>query len=100
MRRLSWQRGFGLTLILLLTAALFTGALAETAQAAQAPVEAAETAMFVLPAFTQTDCEWDGQGNLIRETAHTLDGAPAVNSRGFARAEYTWDAQGNLLTEA
>ena len=29
-----------------------------------------------LPVMTETDCEWDEAGNLVRETAHTLDGKP------------------------
>ena len=53
-----------------------------------------------IPVFTETDCVWDEQGNLISETAHGPNGEPALNSRGFAQARYTWDAYGNLLTEA
>ena len=53
-----------------------------------------------MPVLTVTDCEWDEKGNLVSETAHTLDGQPAVNARGFHRAEYTWDAYNNPLTEA
>ncbi len=52
------------------------------------------------PELTQTDCVWDENGCLISETAHDLDGNPAVNSRGFHRAEYTWDEHGNKLSEA
>ena len=52
-----------------------------------------------LPVMTETDCEWDEAGNLVRETAHTLDGQPALNSRGFYRAEYMWDVHSNLLSE-
>ena len=63
-----------------------------------AGVSAEETLPF--PVLTETDCEWDGNGNLVRETAHTPDGAPALNSRGFYQAEYTWDEHSNLLTEA
>ena len=50
------------------------------------------------PDVTQTDCAWDN-GNLISETVHDLNGLPAVNSRGFYRAEYSWDERGNLLSE-
>ena len=53
-----------------------------------------------LPTYTQTDCEWDDNGKLISETAHDLSGAPALNSRGFYRAEYTWDEKGHPLTES
>ena len=51
------------------------------------------------PELTQTDCVWDGNGCLVSETAHDLDGNPALNSRGFYRAEYTWDEHGNKLSE-
>ena len=51
------------------------------------------------PAITETDCKWDTKGNLLSETAHDLNGTPAVNSRGFHRAAYTWDEHGNLLSE-
>ena len=53
-----------------------------------------------LPVLTETKCEWDGDGRLIRETAYDLNGAPAVNTRGFHRAEYSWDPDGNLLSES
>lgn len=53
-----------------------------------------------LPEITETVCEWDANGNLVRETAYDLKGAPAVNTRGFAVAKYTWDEQGNKLVEA
>ena len=53
-----------------------------------------------IPEFTETDCVWDEQGNLVSETAHGPNGEPALNSRGFARASYTWDEYSNLLTEA
>ncbi|MCR4883163.1 MAG: hypothetical protein K6A68_06315, partial [Clostridiales bacterium] len=52
-----------------------------------------------IPVFTETDCEWDDQGRLIRETARTLEGEPALNARGFCVAEYTWEGD-NPLTEA
>ena len=52
------------------------------------------------PAMTLTDCQWNENGDLIGETAHTLDGEPAVNSRGFCRAEYGRDGYGNLISEA
>ena len=65
-----------------------------------AQLSAAQGQTIPLPEFTETDCEWDEQGNLVRQTAHTLDGAPALNARGFHRAEYGWDAHGNLLSEA
>ena len=51
-----------------------------------------------IPVFTETDCEWK-DGLLISETAHDPDGNPAVNSRGFHRAEYSYDDRGNLLSE-
>ena len=51
------------------------------------------------PVITETDCVWDQNGNLISETAHTLNGAPAMNSRGFHEAIYQWDEHGNLLLE-
>ena len=53
----------------------------------------------LFPEITETECKWDGSGNLISETAHDLNGAPAINSRGFYRAVYTWDDNHNLLTE-
>ena len=52
-----------------------------------------------MPAYSLTDCEWNENGQLISETAHDVEGNPAVNSRGFHKAEYTWDAKGNPLTE-
>ena len=52
------------------------------------------------PDMTLTDCVWDSNGCLVSETAHDLDGNPALNSRGFYRAEYTWDEHGNKLSEA
>ena len=51
------------------------------------------------PEITETICDWDGEGNLISETAHDINGNPAINSRGFHKAVYTWDSYGNLLTE-
>ena len=41
---------------------------------------AAETAPLTLPVLTETDCQWDNAGNLIGETARTLDGQPALNA--------------------
>ena len=64
------------------------------------PAEADETGSISFPDLTQTDCVWDGNGCLVSEIAHDLDGNPAVNSRGFYRAEYTWDEHGNKLSEA
>ena len=52
------------------------------------------------PDLTETDCEWNLTGNLICETAHDLDGTPALNSRGFSRADYTYDEHSNLTIEA
>ena len=52
-----------------------------------------------LPALTETDCVWDENDLVISETARDLDGNPAVNARGFYRAQYTRDELGNLLTE-
>ena len=78
-----------LTAILLLL--LLTGA---------AALAAAQAYTLSMPVLTETDCAWDGAGNLISETAHDLNGAPALNARGFYRAEYTWDEHSNLLTEA
>ena len=65
-----------------------------------AAANAEETSALNLPALTVTDCEWDENGNLIAEVAHTPDGTPAVNARGFHRAEYTWDESNNPLSEA
>ena len=91
------QKGLALLLILLLTAALPLFAISEAAMQAEA---AAEVTLLSMPNFTETDCEWDEKGNLIRETAHTVDGQPALNSRGFYQAEYTWDEHDNLIAEA
>ncbi len=52
-----------------------------------------------LPEFSQTFCEWDGSGNLVRETAFNFDGVPCLNNRGFFCAEYSYDSHGNRLTE-
>ena len=79
-------------LALLLTFCLSAGVLAES-------TEKAAAAALPLPVYTETECEWDQDGNLIAETAYDLDGAPAVNSRGFHKAEYAYTEQGNLLTE-
>ncbi|MBR0160179.1 MAG: hypothetical protein IJQ02_02640, partial [Oscillospiraceae bacterium] len=68
-------------------------------EAIRAAVEA-EKVDLLLPAITETDCEWNERGNLIRETTHDENGKPALNARGFQTAEYTWDERGNLLTEA
>ena len=80
----------GLKLIVLLLAALLLSI----------PSQAGAEKTLSLPVFTETDCEWDAEGNLIRETARTLDGRPALNNRGFYRAEYAWDAHSNLISEA
>ena len=53
----------------------------------------------LFPTITETECKWDGNGNLISETAHDLTGTPAINSRGFYKAEYTWDENNNLISE-
>ena len=52
------------------------------------------------PNVTETDCVWDDQSNLVSETSHDPDGNPALNNRGFYRAEYRWDDHNNLLSEA
>ena len=52
-----------------------------------------------LPELTETFCEWDQAGNVIRETACDLEGNPAMNARGFHRAEYTRNEYGDILTE-
>ncbi len=52
-----------------------------------------------IPAFTEADCEWDANGNLIRETVHDLNGAPALNVQGYHRAEYAWGSGTQLLKE-
>ena len=59
-----------------------------------------EARALAFPQITETDCTWDDNGNLILETAHDLSGQPALNARGFYRAEYTWDDDNNLLSEA
>ena len=58
-----------------------------------AEISAVEALSF--PDITETNCVWDRDGNLIRETTKDLDGKPALNARGFYRAEYTWDGSGN-----
>ncbi|MBQ6398752.1 MAG: hypothetical protein IJI21_01385, partial [Clostridia bacterium] len=78
-----------LMLLLALTLLLPAGSVAE---AAGDPL--------ALPVFTQTECEWDDAGRLISETAYDAEGNPAVNRRGFHRAEYAYDEAGNLLSEA
>ena len=75
--------------ILLLSVMLPQAASAETQQGSG----------LAMPQLTETDCAWDRDGNLVLEEAHDLNGEPALNSRGFHKAEYTWDEQGNLLTE-
>ena len=72
--------------VLLLSMCFFTGASAEE--------------FLSFPEITETDCVWDENGNLINETAHDLNGAPAINRRGFFRAVYTWDSHGNMLSES
>ena len=54
----------------------------------------------VLPDFTETECTWDGNANLIQETAHDLSGQPALNNRGFYIAIYYYDEHSNLISEA
>ncbi|MBQ1310582.1 MAG: hypothetical protein IIY55_01945, partial [Blautia sp.] len=87
----------GLAIIILLTLSLGTPALAQSLAMESHNVR--EEFSLDLPILTQTDCEWDEEGNLIRETAHDLQGRPALNARGFYTAEYTWDSFGNRLTE-
>ena len=70
-----------------------------SSEAIRAAVEA-EKVDLLLPTITETDCEWNERGNLIRETTHDENGKPALNARGFQTTEYTWDERGNLLTEA
>ena len=67
---------------------------------ASAGAEEDGLASLVLPALTETECEWDANGNLVSETAHDLNGQPALNRRGFYRALYTYDQDGNMLTAA
>ena len=86
MKSMIWR--FGVLLILTATLLFCTGAIAIAEE------------LLAYPVITETDCEWDENGNLIRETAHDLNGAPAMNSRGFYRAVYSWDRNNNLLTEA
>ena len=85
MKSLRWRIGI-ITMVLAVALLLCTNVFAE------------EPLSF--PTITETDCEWDENGNLIRETAHDLNGAPAMNSRGFYRAVYNWYENNNLLTEA
>ena len=66
-----------LLILLLLTVLTVSAAGAETNQALS------------IPTFTESDCVWDEAGNLISETVRDLSGAPAMNRRGFYRAEYT-----------
>ena len=61
--------------------------------------EAAAISELGMPVFTETSCEWDENGSLIRETAADLNGNPAVNTRGFHRADYRYDQSGRLLSE-
>ena len=88
----------GRLLMLLLLALCLT--VPSTAENAAGNGEAAALSALALPVFTETACEWDEAGNLISETATDLSGAPALNDRGFHRAEYTWDGDNNLLSEA
>ena len=85
MRKL--RRIIPVILALLISFSVFTSASAATPQSLR------------LPAYTQTECEWDESGRLISETAHDVNGEPAINSRGFYKAEYTWDENNNPLTE-
>ena len=63
---------------------------------------AAETQQNVLsyPDLTQVSSEWAEDGTLTGETFTDLNGAPAVNNRGFYRSSFTWDEYGNKLSEA
>ena len=80
-------RTLGLALLLVILAAS-AGALAQQDDA------------LALPTFTQAVLEWDNDGNLIGETVLDLEGQPALNARGYYRAQYEWDDRGNLLREA
>ena len=81
------KRIIPILLTLLLAVSAFTSASAVTPQSLR------------IPTYTITDCEWDENGRIISETAHDTNGNPALNSRGFYKAEYTWDELGNPLTE-
>ena len=85
-----FRRIIPVVLVLLLAASVISGASAATTTPQS----------LRMPKYTQTDCVWDGNGNIISETAHTISGEPAVNNRGFYKAEYTWDKNGNPLTES
>ncbi|MBR3019602.1 MAG: hypothetical protein IKH57_21405, partial [Clostridia bacterium] len=60
---------------------------------------AEEADTLALPQLVETICEWDDLGRLVTETAYDLEGRPALNARGFHRAEYVWGDKTNLLTE-
>ncbi len=64
------------------------------------PAAGQSTSLPGMPQMTETDCVWDEKGCLLSETAHDLQGRPALNARGFYLAEYKWDAQANLLEES
>ena len=80
------RRELLVAILLLLTLSISAAALGE--------------ASLSFPALVETDCAWDDAGNLVSETAHDLNGQPALNARGFYRAEYTLDEHGNRLTAA
>jgi len=73
----------------------------EENQAETAPQEAGiNTALDLrLPELTQTFCDWDQAGHVIRETVFDPEGNPAMNARGFHRAEYARNEHGDILTE-
>ena len=88
-----------MALMLALALCLCGAALGEAAGGTPTADQAAAAALH-LPTMTETDCEWDEAGNLISETSHTADGQPALNAKGYYRAEYTWDEKNNPLTAA
>ena len=49
-------------------------------------IPAAADDVLSFPAITETECSWDGDGNLAKETTHDMNGNPAMNSRGFCSA--------------
>ena len=98
------KTGFTTVLLLGLTLGSIILAWAGEGSAAEAETAALEAGIdpasgLQLPELTQTFCEWDQAGNVIRETACDLEGNPAMNARGFHRAEYTRNETGDILTE-
>ena len=83
------RKSAGIILTILIAICIIFGA---TAEEAKNPLD--------LPAYTLTECEWDEAGKLVSETAHDTEGNPAVNNRGFYRAEYTYGESGQLASEA